>query len=371
MAPVKLKYLSRDYDRHGNLRIYVRAPGQKKIRIRAKEGTPDFYTEYAAALAGSADEKGFLRPCTKAGSIGGLIFHYRQSGTFKALDDSTRGVRVRILDRLAQKAGEIDAERLEARHVKKWRDAPEGPEAGNSIVKVLRQVLAVAVEDGLLSRNVAMDVKYRKSKPGGFTPWAIEDVQAFVKRHPPGTMAHKALCLFLFTGQRLSDIRRMGPQHECEGKLVFTQHKGRNHSPKKLKITIISPLRAALDATPSNHLAYITSTRGLPFGSDKSFGNRFSKWCREAGIEGKSAHGIRKGLGDILASIGLTAHQIMAILGHSSLKEAERYTRQADRDRLASEGMALLAEGVDWGKIVPLAGDTAPPTRNKLQNKEN
>ena len=36
-----LPYLSRDSDRHGNLRIYVRRNG-KRIRIREKEGTVAF-----------------------------------------------------------------------------------------------------------------------------------------------------------------------------------------------------------------------------------------------------------------------------------------------------------------------------------------
>ena len=58
-----------------------------------------------------------------------------------------------------------------------------------------------------------------------------------------------------------------------------------------------------------------------------------------------SAHGLRKATGRRLAEIGCTAHQIASILGHASLSEVQRYTKAADRKRLAREAMAKLVEG--------------------------
>jgi integrase len=48
---------------------------------------------------------------------------------------------------------------------------------------------------------------------------------------------------------------------------------------------------------------------------------------------GCQPHGLRKTLGRLLADAGATAHDIMAALGHTTLAEAERYTREADRRR--------------------------------------
>jgi integrase len=42
-------------------------------------------------------------------------------------------------------------------------------------------------------------------------------------------------------------------------------------------------------------------------------------------------HGLRKTFGRLLADAGASAHDIMAALGHLTLAEAERYTREADR----------------------------------------
>jgi integrase len=44
-------------------------------------------------------------------------------------------------------------------------------------------------------------------------------------------------------------------------------------------------------------------------------------------------HGLRKTLGRRMADAGCSAHEIMAALGHTTLAEAERYTREADRRR--------------------------------------
>jgi hypothetical protein len=44
----------------------------------------------------------------------------------------------------------------------------------------------------------------------------------------------------------------------------------------------------------------------------------------------------------VAAENGATAHELMAIFGWLSLKEAERYTRGAERRKLAERGMGLL-----------------------------
>jgi len=44
-------------------------------------------------------------------------------------------------------------------------------------------------------------------------------------------------------------------------------------------------------------------------------------------------HGLRKTFGRLLADAGVSAHDIMAALGHKTLAEADRYTREADRRR--------------------------------------
>jgi len=56
-----------------------------------------------------------------------------------------------------------------------------------------------------------------------------------------------------------------------------------------------------------------------------------------------AAHGLRKAAARRLAEAGCSANQIMAITGHKSLKEVERYTRAAGQRLLAESAMKRVA----------------------------
>lgn len=350
---IRLKHINSFVDRHGRRRNYLRLPGKKSIELKSPPGTMEFVDEYQHAVERARSTKpspgAKLVKSTEKHTIGYLILNYRKSRRFLDLNPSTRRVRNRMLDRIAARIGQHSFAEISRLHIKKWRDAPEGAEAGNLVVKTLRQVFALAVEDDLMAHNVAMDVSYRKGNPEGWEAWTIEDVEKFIKTHPKGTMAYKAMCFLLFTGQRISDVYRFGPQHVTDDWLIFTQQKNKSRKPVRLELPIIAPLKEVLDQPPAGQMAFIVSLHGRPFSSSNSFGNWFRRQARQAGIY-KPNHGIRKGLGDILASMGLTAHQIMAILGHSTLKQAELYTRRADRRRLAGEGMKRLETELKWNE---------------------
>jgi integrase len=78
------------------------------------------------------------------------------------------------------------------------------------------------------------------------------------------------------------------------------------------------------------------------------FGNWFRDRCDEAGLKWLSAHGMRKAAATRAAERAATAHQLMAIFGWRTIKQAEVYTRAAERKRLAGAAMHLL--GTDGGQ---------------------
>ena len=80
----------------------------------------------------------------------------------------------------------------------------------------------------------------------------------------------------------------------------------------------------------------------VPANKEGSFGNAFRDWCDQAGLRQCSAHGLRKAGATIASDNGATTHQLMAIYGRETLKQAELYTKAANRIRLARDAMHLL-----------------------------
>jgi integrase len=97
--------------------------------------------------------------------------------------------------------------------------------AANTLRKVLRTMMKHAVEIGLRADDPTRDVRAIRVRSDGFHSWNDDEIAQFEKRHPTGTPARLALALLLYTGQRRSDVVRMGPQHIRNGVLGVRQHK--------------------------------------------------------------------------------------------------------------------------------------------------
>ena len=327
----RFRFMYADVDRHDNVRVYVqRRRGAPKVRLRDWSGIEAFMAEYRAALAG-AEALARRHPSPAApGSLRWLTEAYYRSAEFQGLGESTRRVRRSLLDGLCGEHGTKPFDRLEARHVRELRDEKaEYPEAANARVKALRQLYGWAVQAGHCDRSPARDVPYLRPKnPDGFHTWSIDEVRRFEDRHPIGSRPRLALALMLYTGARRSDAVRLGRQMEREGALAFIEAKGRARAVKQRILPILPELRAVLDATPSGHLTYLVTEFGKPF-TPAGFGNWFRRRCNEANLPHCSAHGLRKAGATIAANNGATEHQLMAIFGWQSPKQAARYTEAA------------------------------------------
>ncbi len=360
---IRLRYVVEDVDRHGNIRLYFRRKGQPKVRLPGPIGSPEFLSAYKAAVAGelkATDPVKGRKPLERI-SIRWLCAEYFQSAAFKHLDPRTQKVRRGILDRFCQ--NENDGEKpyalLQARHVRKRRDAmADRPEAANGLIKALRQLFKHAVEYDLVERNIAREIDYLSTETEGFHSWTHDEIRKFEETHAEGTMARLALALALYTAQRRSDLVRLGRQHIQNGWLVFTQHKNRNKKPIRMEIPVTPELQRIIDASPCGNLTFLVTAFGRPFTSN-GFGNRFRKWCNEAGLPHCSAHGLRKAAAARLAELGRSEHEIMAITGHKTSKEVVRYTRAADQRVRAGRAMDGFEYGQPENKSVPLSEGVA------------
>jgi len=188
-----------------------------------------------------------------------------------------------------------------------------------------------------LRTDPTANIKQRAIKGDGFYTWSEEEIAQFESHHPVGTKPRLALALLLYTAQRRSDVAKMGRQHIRDGVLTVKQQK----TGKPLAIPVHPHLQAVLDATPSEHLTFLVTATGKPYGGN-AFSAQFRNWCDAAGLpKCCKVHGLRKAACRRLAEAGCSANEIMAISGHATMKELVRYTAAAaDQARLARNAMA-------------------------------
>ena len=110
-------------------------------------------------------------------------------------------------------------------------------------------------------------------------------------------------------------------------------------------IPVLPELQAELDYLPAEQLTFLMTDYGRAF-TAAGFGNWFRDRAEEAGLpKGYNTHGLRKAGATRGAEAGWTDHHIMAWGGWKSLSEVQRYTRAADRRRLAIGAADKLKKG--------------------------
>jgi integrase len=352
--PRKLpKHVTRNRTRHGKVVFYFRRGHGPRVRL-PEITAPEFEQAYAAALAGSA-----LPPPSKASpeTLAWLIEAYRRSAQWAGLAQSTRRMRDNILAHVVREAGHVPFRAIGKKHINEAMDRKR-PHAGATFRKVMSQLFSWAVSVDKLPSNPVDNARRPKIKSQGHHTWTVDEVERFYARWPVGSRERLALDLALFTGLRRSDLYRVGRQHVRDGVISIQTRK----TSAWATIPIFANLQASIAAAPTGDLAFLTTTRGQPFGSEASFGNWFGKACRAAGVPGR-AHGLRKAGATIAADAGASAHELMAMYTWTRLSEAERYTQAASRKRLAH----ATAERIE-AKFPRKTPSPSPPGEGNIAN---
>jgi integrase len=271
---------------------------------------------------------------------------------FRKLAPSTQSTYRGIIDRLCEADGDKPVAGLKRWHIVNMMDRRSG---ANGLLKMLRVLMKHAVDTGLRQDNPARDIASVNTKTDGFHSWTEDEIAQFEAQHPIGSRARLAFALLLYTGQRRSDVVKMGRQHIRNGMLHVKQTK----TGAELWIPVTPELQQIIDASPVNQLTFIMTELGKPFQTN-SFSNWFRLRCDEAGLPHCSAHGLRKACARRLADAGCTQHEIAAITGHASLREVERYTKAADQKRLAAAAMRKMENETCSGSVNPALSN---PTR--------
>jgi integrase len=334
------KFINAYVDRNGKARYYFRRAGFKSVPLPGLPYSPEFMRAYEDALAGQPIAVGAGR--TIPGSMHALAVSYYSSAEYLTLKPKTQRVRRSTIERFCREEdangarnGDKRAALLQRGHVVRFMAArATKPESANVLRNALRALMRHAVDIGLRADDPTRDVKAIRVKSDGYHSWTEDEIAQFEECHPIGSRARLALALLLYTGQRRSDVVRMGRQHIRDGKIAIQQIK----TGRPLRIPMHSALQAIIAETATGQMTFLVAKGDRPFTAD-SFGFWFRKQCDAAGLRHCSSHGLRKAAARRLAEAGCTTLEIAAITGHASLHEIVRYTKAADQERLAEEAI--------------------------------
>ena len=347
MIAIKIKYVQKHTGRDGRVRYYFRHPRLPRAALPDIHDSK-FWTSYQEALG--RDPSSVIQK-REPGTFSSLCDDWMKSAEFQQLGPATRKNYQRILLRMqVEDFGTYQATDFRPKHIRRFiaRKA-DTPAAANHWLRMFRLAFEFAVKDGRVETNPTIGVQRLREKAEGAKSWDEAEIAAFEARWERGSLQRLAFSLLLYTGQRRSDVVRMGWKDVTNGLIAVTQIK----TGAELLIPIHPNLAAELEYADKAKLTFLQTSQGES--STTGFYNRFVRWVHEAGLPpGLSPHGLRKAAARRLAEAGCTAHQIAAITGHRTLGEVQRYTKAVDQARLAREAMAKIG-----GKSFTKSGDSS------------
>lgn len=308
-----------------------------RIRLPDDPTSQEFREAYTAAMAGETSGPTIKKDAP--GTIGALIASYKASGQYTGLGETSKTGYTSRLEAIRIDHGHRAVAGLTKDRIQTFILDPlaDRPGAALDTIKKLRILIKHAIDKGWLKYDPSTGIK--RPKGGEIRAWTDSELAAFERRWPIGTKQRTAYALMLNMGTARVDTHLL-TWNQVDEVASYARHK----TGVAVEMELSDELQKALAATPRKHVTVINTAYGKPFTVD-GFSGFMRDAIRAAGLPlGCQPHGLRKTLGRLLADAGATAHDIMAALGHTTLAEAERYTREADRRRGGARAVVKLNE---------------------------
>lgn len=302
----------------------------ERVRLPSDPHSPEFWqaVRQAQGIAGSEPTD----------TIGALIDAYESAwpGLPRKLAPGTQEQYRRSLGKVRKAWGDLSAESLRPSHVQALIEkiGEKTPGAANNVLDALRAMCRWACGPReLLSRDPTQGV-VRFESGEGHRPWTPAQL-ACADRVFTGAL-RRGYMLARYTGQRVSDVVRLGPTDVDDGGLSLRQKKT-GVQPWCPIVPELEDEMAGWDRRPG---PFLLQDNGEPFTT-----NRFWKAFDEVRaahpeLEGAVWHGLRANAVIRLRQLGYTALQISDSIG-MSVQMVERYCRYADRK---AGGKAMLLQ---------------------------
>ena len=344
------KYVHAFIDRHGRSRYYFRRSGCKRVPLTGLPWSPEFMEAYQAAHGTERAEINAGK--TAPGTINALVVVYYQSAAWTNLSPDTHKLRKRIIERFRAEHGDKRVALLQRDHIERMLAAIDKPSVKRHWLAAIRGLMRAAVPIMRKDDPTASIASIKLPKSKGHHTWTDDEIDQYRAHWPLGTQQRLVFEFALEIASRRGEVVRIGPQHVRNGHIRIE----RTHGSADVDIPMSAELAAAIEAMPLRHLTYIHTATGAPR-SKAGLSLDFAEWATAAGLPARCRmHGLKKGGMRRLAEDGATAHELMAISGHKTLAEVQRYTDAADRKRLAESGMAKRRTNTKVANFRPHTG---------------
>lgn len=347
----KRPYLSSFKDRHGTIRWRFRRAG-KTISIPGNPGEDEFEERYQAAIEGREPRKAAIVSLPGAAQPESFKVAWRKvlrSPEWLAHDPATHSKNIRlaeefldlkVIDDEPDVWGDMRVKDLKRRHVKDiLARFSATPHKAKHLLVTIRKMIVVALDEEWIETDPTWKLSYRPEYVG-WRAWTDAEREMFESRWPIGTTPRTAYGLALWLGNRRSDVARVKWSwfDFKRNTVTFETKKGE----KKLVLPLTPMLREILEPLDRTKEFVLMTAYGKPF-SEKSLTGRMADWTKSADMpKGCTMHGLRKTLGKMLAETGASTRQLMETLGHDDIQHAELYSRAAEQERLARDGMTKV-----------------------------
>lgn len=298
---------------------------------------PDFWqaVRQAQGLAGE------VRTDTIAAAFDAYLTHAR----FTKLGVGTQSIYKRELGYARKLWGALPAKSLKPKHIQAiMDDLIETPGKANNFLGTMRAFSKWAYANEWLSGSITEGIE-AAAKDGGHKPWSPEQIRC---AHDNLTgMVKRGVMLMLYTGQRGSDVVRLGPTFVDEGGFALGQTKTGVH----VWCPIVDELAAEMKVWTDIELGpYLRQDDGRPYTR-----KRLSIHFREATeaiplLKDTTLHGLRATAVVRLRREGLSAPQIQDIVG-MSLGMIARYSRFADQKISGKAALLHLRTNADRATV--------------------
>jgi integrase len=334
------------------------------LPILAEPGTNEYFKEIERGRAGRG------KAVKSEGTLGRLVLEYKETPQWSTKSPRTKSDYEKVFNYL-KPLDAMPITKINKTFIIKLRNQAYNKGEGrgrrfcNYLVQVMSIVFNVCMEDlGLAEENPAdgiNDIQRPNDAPIANRVWQLAEARAVfraVRERNENLLA--AVAVGHYTGLREGDVISL-LRKAYNGKMIQTRV---NKTGEKIWIPAHPELREILDPYLAQRDAardvlplklgdepLILNRRGKPYTSN-GFQGSFFKIIRQLEAEsvvddGLTFHGLRSSCATALAEVGCSAHEIMAVLGHTTLEMAQKYTKEAERRRLAGQAFTRLLAAED------------------------